>query len=87
VVVKLALISAVVACLIGLAAPNSRAEEYYIYKSPHGRLVISNKPPPAGSDVLRKLELPETPDAEAQSGQESGNAQQDAPKPPKTETP
>jgi hypothetical protein len=33
------------------------AEEHYIYRNLAGKLVISNQPPPAGSNVLRKLEL------------------------------
>jgi hypothetical protein len=33
--------------------------EYYIYKDPHGRLVISNKLPPEGSSNLKKHHLRE----------------------------
>jgi hypothetical protein len=53
--------------LLGLAAaPQGQAEEHYIYKDPHGNLVISNQRPPAGSNVLRKIELPEATDAQVQ---------------------
>ena len=38
---------------------HSQAEEYYTYKDPQGNLVISNKPPPPGSSVLKKQDLPE----------------------------
>jgi hypothetical protein len=65
-----------------------RAEEYYVYKSPGGRLVISNKPPPPESEVLRKLELPEAPVAETQPRQEGDNEQPEPAKPkPVVETP
>lgn len=57
------------------------AEQHYIYKTAQGRLVISNKPPPPGSDVLRKLELPEPPDAEAQTRLDTDNQQPDPAKP------
>jgi hypothetical protein len=44
--------------ILGLAlATPTQAEEHYIYRNAAGQLVISNKPPPAESEVLRKLEL------------------------------
>jgi hypothetical protein len=49
------------------------AEEHYIYKNAQGNLVISNKQPPAGSDILRKLDLPEYRDVQMQQVQESGS--------------
>jgi hypothetical protein len=43
---------------LGLAlATQGQAEEHYIYQNPHGKLVISNQSPPAGSVVLKKLEV------------------------------
>jgi hypothetical protein len=51
------------------------AEEHYIYKDPHGRLVISNKQPPPKSNVLKKLELPESSDAHVQQTQEHGSSE------------
>ena len=36
-----------------------QAEEHYIYKDPQAGLVLSNQKPPAGSTILRKLDLPE----------------------------
>ena len=39
---------------------HTQAEEYYTYRDAHGHLVISNKPPPPGSSVLKKQDLPET---------------------------
>jgi hypothetical protein len=32
-------------------------EEHYVYRKADGKLVISNKPPSAGSKVLKKLDL------------------------------
>jgi hypothetical protein len=47
-------------CFLAVAlTTQSHAEEHYIYKNSHGGLVISNKPPPPGSNVLRKLEITE----------------------------
>jgi hypothetical protein len=37
----------------------SYAEEHFVYRDRDGNLVISNKPPPAGSEVLKKLDLTE----------------------------
>lgn len=51
-----------------------QAEDHYIYKDAHGKLVISNQQPPAGSNVLRKLDLPEYRDVQMQQVQESGSA-------------
>ncbi len=39
----------------------SDAEEFYTYKDNAGNLVISNKPPPPGSTVLKRQDLPELP--------------------------
>jgi hypothetical protein len=63
-------------CFLGLAlATQGQAEEHYIYRDPHGKLVISNKPPPPGSDVLRKLELPQATDPQVQQPHEGGDTQ------------
>ena len=48
-----------------------QAEEHYIYKNPQGGPVLSNQKPPAGSTILRKLDLPEFRDAQIQQVQES----------------
>ena len=56
-------------------ATQSQAAEYYRYRDPDGRLVISNKPPPPGSWVLRKLDLPEAADPQVQQPHEGGDTQ------------
>ena len=48
---------------------HGQAEEHYIYKDPQGGLVISNQKPPAGSTILRKLDLPEFREAQMQQVQ------------------
>jgi hypothetical protein len=59
------------------------AEEHYIYRNLAGKLVISNQPPPAGSDVLRKLELTDGKlPQETRETQPNGHAE-DSPKPSK----
>ena len=50
---------------------HGQAEEHYIYKDPQGGLVISNQKPPAGSTILRKLDLPEFREPQMQQVQES----------------
>ena len=50
---------------------HGQAEELYIYKDPQRGLVLSNQKPPAGSTILRKLDLPEFREAQIQQVQES----------------
>jgi len=40
------------------------AEEYYVYQTPNGALVISNQKPPPGSKIIRQLNLHEDPQAQ-----------------------
>jgi hypothetical protein len=54
--------------------PQAQTEEHYIYKDPRGGLVISNQKPPAGSTILRKLDLPEFRESQMQQVQESSSA-------------
>lgn len=51
-------------------AAYSQSEDHYIYKDAQGKLVISNQPPPAGSNILRKFDLPEFREAQMQPVQE-----------------
>jgi len=56
-----------ISLFLGLAAVRpGQAEDYFIYRDPDGKLVISNKKPPLGSMIIRQRELPEF--AETQSG-------------------
>ena len=74
--VKTATIFGLVFCVLGFAlATQGQAAEYYSYRGPDGRLVISNRPPPPRSLVLRKLELPESADPQVQQPHEGGDTQ------------
>jgi hypothetical protein len=50
-----------------------RAEDYYIYQTPKGELVISNKQPPPGSKIIRQL--PGETDREVSQAQEPSKPQ------------
>jgi hypothetical protein len=53
------------ALFIGLAVITpGLAEEYYVYQTPNGALVISNKQPPPGSKIIKQLNLPDDPQAQ-----------------------
>jgi hypothetical protein len=57
--------AALTALFLGFAVvPPSQAEDYYVYKTPNGALVISNKEPPPGSKIIKQLNLPEDPQAQ-----------------------
>ncbi|HZD42245.1 MAG TPA: hypothetical protein VE131_16095 [Terriglobales bacterium] len=49
--------------VMGLVRPGY-AGDYYTYKDPNGKLVISNYVPPQGSDVIKKEALSEVTDRE-----------------------
>jgi len=62
------------ALFLGLAVvTQAQAEEYYIYQGPKGELVISNKEPPPGSKIIKRL--PEVTDREAPQAQEPDKTQ------------
>ena len=58
------------ALFLGLAvAAQGHAEDYYFYKGPKGELVIANKEPPPGSEIIKRLPGAtdsEVPQAQAQ---------------------
>ena len=65
-----------VSFLLGLGvATQSQAEDYYIYQTPSGALVISNKEPPPGSKIIRQHSWPEALEKEVAQAQETGKAQ------------
>src|SRR5262245_20271907 len=43
------------ALFLGLAVPQGQADDYYIYQTAKGELVISNKEPPPGSTIIKQL--------------------------------
>jgi hypothetical protein len=76
------------AFFLGLAVvTQGQAEDYYIYQTANGDLVISNKQPPPGSKIIRQL--PGETDREVSPAQEPGKPQpnvqtEGSPKPTKT---
>jgi hypothetical protein len=76
------------ALFLGLAViTQGRAEDYYIYQTPNGELVISNKQPPPGSTIIKQL--PWGTDNEVQQSQPGNKPQpneqtEGSPKPSKT---
>src|SRR4030095_7897914 len=62
------------ALFLGLAVVTpAQAEDYYIYQTPKGELVISNKQPPPGSKIIRQL--PGETDKEIPQAQEPAKPQ------------
>jgi len=39
--------------------PATESAEYYIYRHPDGRLVLSNQKPPPGSKIIKQQSLPD----------------------------
>jgi hypothetical protein len=76
-----------VALLAGLAViTEGHAQDYYFYKGPKGELVISNKEPPPGTKIIKRV--PGTTDRETPQVQEPGKTlpnvkPEDSPKPTK----
>jgi hypothetical protein len=64
---------ALIFALLCFFAARSHAEDHYIYKDTQGKLVISNRQPPPGSNVIRKLDLPEYRDTQMQQVQENAD--------------
>ena len=64
------------ALCLGLAVvTQAQAEGSYIYQTPSGALVISNKEPPAGSKIIRQHSWPEASEKEVAQAQETGKPQ------------
>jgi hypothetical protein len=62
------------AFFLGLAVVTpGQAEEYYLYQTPNGVLVISNKEPPPGSKIIKQL--PGETDSKVPQAQELGKPQ------------
>ena len=62
------------ALILGLGVvTEGHTEEYYIYQTPNGALVISNKQPPPGSKIIREHSWPD--EKEVAQAQEPGKTQ------------
>jgi hypothetical protein len=67
-----------ISLFLGLAVvTQSQAEDYYIYQTPNGGLVISNKEPPPGSKIIKQL--PWGTDNEVQQSQPANKPQPNGP--------
>jgi hypothetical protein len=69
--------------------PQAQAEDYYIYQTPNGAVVITNKEPPPGSKITKRISFPDAPDDEAPQNQPADKPQpngpaESSPKPSKT---
>jgi hypothetical protein len=69
---------------LGLAViTQGQAEDYYIYETPNGELVISNKERPPGSKIIKQQNLPGASQAQ-EPGKPQPNVQTEgSPKPSK----
>ena len=71
---KITTIVAMLFAFLFLFAAQGQAEDHYIYEDAQGKWVISNKEPPPGSKIIRKLDMPEYRDTQMQQVQESNRA-------------
>ena len=72
-----------ISCFLPLAiVPQGHTEDYYIYQTAKGELVISNKQPPPGSTIIKQLPG-ETAPAQEPLKQPSNVKAEDSPKPTK----
>jgi hypothetical protein len=63
-----------IALSVGFAlVTEGQAEDYYFYEGPKGELVISNKEPHPGSQIIKRV--PGATDREAPQAQEPGKPQ------------
>ena len=73
-----------ISLFLGLVAVTpAQAEDYYVYQTPNGALVISNKEPPPGSRIIKQLNLPEDPQAQEPGKTQPNGQREDSPKPSK----
>jgi hypothetical protein len=62
--------AALISLFLGFTIINQgQAEDYYIYQTPNGALVITNKEPPPGSKITKRISFPDTTDNEAPQNQ------------------
>ena len=78
--------ASLISLFLGLAAVGqAQAEEYYVYHTPNGALIISNnKEPPVGSKIIKQLNLPEDPQAQEADKPQPNLQTESSPKPSKS---
>jgi hypothetical protein len=63
-----------ISLFLGLVAVNQgQADQYYIYQTPNGVVVISNKEPPPGSKILKQFGWSDATDSEVPQSQPPNN--------------
>jgi hypothetical protein len=68
--------AALISLLLGFTmVTQGRAEDYYIYQTPNGAVVITNKEPPPGSKITKRISFPDATDNEDSQSQQSNNPQ------------
>jgi CRISPR/Cas system-associated protein Csm6 len=75
--------------LVLAGVTQGQAEDYYIYQTPNGAVVITNKEPPPGSKITKRISFSDAPDNEAPQNQPTDKPQPNgpterSPKPSKT---
>jgi hypothetical protein len=74
--------AALISLFLGLAAvTQGHADQYYIYQTPNGALVISNKEPPPGIKIIKQLNLPENPQTQEPTKPQPNSQPEGLPKP------
>jgi hypothetical protein len=62
--------AALISLFLGLAVVMpGQAEDYYIYQTPNGAVVITNQKPPPESKITKRITFPDAPDNEAPQNQ------------------
>jgi hypothetical protein len=66
--------AALISLVVGIAVVTpSQADQYYIYQTPNGVVVISNKEPPPGSKILKQFGWSDATDSEVPQSQPPNN--------------
>jgi hypothetical protein len=65
---------------LGVVTPG-QTEDYYIYQTPNGALVISNKEPPPGSNIIKQQNMPEAAPAQEPVKAKPNQQTEGSPKP------
>jgi hypothetical protein len=70
------IIASTLISLLGLVVvTEAQAEDYYIYRDPDGKLLISKKEPPSGSKIIKRHSWTEGADSEVPQSRQPNNPQ------------
>jgi hypothetical protein len=61
-------------CTLVLSASLCEGAEYFIYRDPAGKIVLSNVTPPPGAEVIKREELQDVTDEEVRAAREREHA-------------